>query len=410
MKSNNSTGESLNETKKNMSFDFVFNNEDFISELKDRLKNNQFILQSDERLLRLRDLLANQAAELEIKNKKIAELDKKLKESKNNTSEISDEINKKNQILSEFKINLEKARSQNEELIKAIHLKDKEIVKLHDTLTEIKAGNANLVARRELQMVKIKELNRELQYEIEIREKTEASLKKSNEAKDRFFSIIAHDLRNPFISIVNLVSILQEHAESFSKEELIELIGDLYTSAQSTQNLLENLLDWSKTQTNIIEVEPNFYQLKSIFDETMQVYKNHAEAKELAISIDIDSKTFVWVDKNMISTVIRNLLSNAIKFSHKNGKILINSKEVNDYAIIYIKDNGIGINPKNMDRLFRLDSKISLRGTSNEKGSGLGLILCKEFVEKNGGEIGVESKFGAGCTFSFTIPLKSIKH
>jgi signal transduction histidine kinase len=311
-----------------------------------------------------------------------------------------EEINKDLKILNE---QLARANSRNDELTAEIEVKNEEILKLHQTLTEVNARSANLLVRRELQVVEIKKLNHELKYEIAARQKTEENLKKSNDAKDRFFSIIAHDLRNPFISIVSLMTLMNEQADLLTKEEIIELIKDLHSNAENTQNLLENLLEWSKTQTGRLFIVPEECNLRPIIDETILACEHHASIKGITIKTDVNDNVRIYADKNMVCTVIRNLLSNAIKFSNNEGIISIYTTKINGQVRLNIKDNGIGISAKNQEKLFKLESKVTSKGTANERGSGLGLILCKEFVEKNGGEIGVESEPGKGSTFSFTL-------
>ena len=374
------------------------------------LNDNQNLIHLNNTLARVNAESATIVADLEEKYDELSLLNSKLAKANVLSAELMAEIEEKNEKLSQSNDSLAEANAHAADLMAVVELKDEQIQKLNKALAEVNARSANLVARRELQVVSIRELNRELQYEIEVRQKTEENLKKSNEAKDRFFSIIAHDLRNPFISFVNLVTVLKEHAESFTKEEIIELISDLHSSAQNTQILLENLLEWSKTQTNQLEVKPKNYRLLSIFDETMQANKHHANSKNITIKADINEDITIWADKNMISTVLRNLISNAIKFSEKGSNIDIHALELNEKIIITIKDYGIGISQKNMEKLFRLDSKITSHGTDNEKGSGLGLILCKEFIDKNGGEISVESKPGEGSIFSFSVPSATKKN
>jgi signal transduction histidine kinase len=289
------------------------------------------------------------------------------------------------------------------ELLKIIRQKTDEILYLNKTLSEVNTRSATLLVSRELQVSELKEINRELRYEILAMNQVEEALKKSNETKDRFFSIIAHDLRNPITAIVGLLSLIKEEADSFSKEEIIELVRDLHSNAENTQNLLENLLDWSKSQTGRLQVVPEICKLYPLIDETIVACENHATLKSISIQTDVDKNIMIRADKNMISTVIRNLLSNAIKFSNYGGNISIFSTEDNGLVKLSIRDRGIGISLNNLKKLFKLENKISSLGTANEKGSGLGLILCKEFVEKNGGELSVESIPGEGSTFSFTM-------
>ncbi|MBN1821992.1 MAG: hypothetical protein JXR31_14985 [Prolixibacteraceae bacterium] len=356
-------------TEKNNPQKLELYSKDYFENYPKMVKNNQDILQPNNNLVAAKTRQATFFAEIIAKNEEISKLNSKL---------------------AKVNARLDEIMAQNES-------KDKEI-------NEVNARSANLIARRELQVLKIRELNRELQYEIEVRQKTEQKLKRSNDAKDRFLSIIAHDLKNPLISFVDFSTILKEHFESFSKEEIIEMIDDLHTSAQNMQILLENLLEWAKSQTNQLEVNPETYRLKPVFNETLSVCIQHANSKNIQIETKISDDISVWADKNLLSTVIRNLLSNAIKFSESNSKISAYAIPAGNKILVSIKDNGIGISENKMEKLFQVDSKVTSLGTAKERGTGLGLILCKEFVEQNGGVLSVESKSGEGSIFSFTVP------
>ncbi|NQU86866.1 MAG: hypothetical protein HQ541_14010 [Mariniphaga sp.] len=401
---NGANGNNTSITNKNLGKGFDNQNDESFKNYQEWLNNNKNLLHLNKNLAKVNVKSATMVAELEDKYEELNLLNSKLANANALSADLMAEVEEKNEKLVQTNNGLAKANAHAADLMAVIELKDEEIKKLNKSLAEVNARSANLVARRELQVVNIRELNTELQYEVEVRQNTEENLKKLNETKDRFFSIIAHDLRNPFISFVNLVTILKEHSESFTKDEIIELIGDLHSSALNTQTLLENLLEWTKTQTDRLEVEPKAYRLKSIFDEIMLVCKHHADSKNITIESKINDEITILADKNMICTVMRNLLSNSIKFSEKESKINVLATDINNKIIISVKDNGIGISQKNMEKLFRLDSKITSHGTDNEKGSGLGLILCKEFIEKNGGKISVESKPGEGSIFTFSVP------
>ncbi len=234
-------------------------------------------------------------------------------------------------------------------------------------------------------------------------------LKEANDSKDKFFSIISHDLKNPIGSFKNLTELLSDSYENMEKNEQIEFIEILKQSSYRIFNLLEDLLAWSRTQTNKLEifiVESNLYSLSLIVLE--HIYMN-ALNKKIQINNLIKKDIMCSIDENMIITVFRNLISNAIKFTNEGGVININSSEniERNEVVISIEDNGIGMPEEILAKLFRIDTVIKQKGTNDETGTGLGLILCKEFVEINKGRIWVEGKESIGSTFYFTIPLAS---
>jgi len=227
--------------------------------------------------------------------------------------------------------------------------------------------------------------------------------------KDKFFSIIAHDLKSPIGALIQLGYILQKtHANIpvSDREEIIEIISG---SAKKTYNLLENLLLWSRAETGRSVPHPSRLNLRELMEETLELLKHNAEQKKISVANKIDDIATVFADRNMISTVFRNIVSNAIKYVHDGGNISITS--ATDTAaknvVTSICDDGVGIDPKVIKKLFDLDNNYSTKGTKNESGTGLGLKLCKEFVSKNGGTIKVESAIGAGSTFQITLPLAS---
>jgi len=227
-----------------------------------------------------------------------------------------------------------------------------------------------------------------------------------NATKDKFFSIIAHDLKNPFHSILGISEVLLQQIEALDKGEIKELTGAIYNSGQNAYSLLENLLQWSSSQTGRISFDPEPIILNNVLREVVNLIKGTATQKEVSINCQIPEQTHIEADKNMLQTILRNLITNATKFTPRGGEIIISAKRPNGYTQIRISDNGVGMTQEAMKKLFRIDHKNSETGTENEKGSGLGLILCKEFVEKHKGSIWVQSSPGKGSTFSFTIPDK----
>lgn len=230
-------------------------------------------------------------------------------------------------------------------------------------------------------------------------------LKLLNISKDKFFSIISHDLRNPFNTLLGLTEYMVQSFREMSKEELFDSIHNLHLSAQKLYNLILNLLEWSRLQTGGLKVEKSEMRLSDILAEEILLYKDMSRLKNISLDYDIPDNIVIFADRYMIGTIIRNLVSNAIKFTPSGGTISINSKIENGFAIISVEDSGIGISNENLENLFRIDTKYNRDGTSDEKGTGLGLILCKEFAEKNGGIIKAESQLNKGSRFSFTVPV-----
>lgn len=229
-------------------------------------------------------------------------------------------------------------------------------------------------------------------------------LRQANAMKDKFFSIIAHDLKNPFNAILGYSSLLNEAYSDFSEAQRKEFIRNICDASESTFKLLQNLLDWSRTQTGGIECLPKKIDLHPIANETTTVLKTSAWNKGISIKVEIPENTFGYADENMIKTIFRNLLSNAIKFSSPGGKVSISANKTNDEIVVCVQDFGIGIAKKDLERLFRIDEQFKSSGTSNEGGSGLGLILCKEFIGMNQGKIWAESTEGVGSIFCFSLP------
>lgn len=247
--------------------------------------------------------------------------------------------------------------------------------------------------------------NNEIERQKEELEDQRKLLESINSTKDKFFAIIAHDLKNPFSTVLGLSELLSKDFESFAPEKQKFFISQIHKYSKNTFNLLENLLQWSMLQTGRMSLHPKLISLSEIISSNIELLKGNALQKEISIESKITSEGFVYVDVGMITTVVRNLLSNAIKFTTQKGKIQIDTFKEKTFVRVSIKDNGIGISMEDQLRLFKIDSNPITIGTSMEKGTGLGLILCKEFIERHGGTIEVESAVGKGSTFSFTIPI-----
>ncbi len=230
----------------------------------------------------------------------------------------------------------------------------------------------------------------------------------TNATKDKFFSIIAHDLKNPLGSFREVTKLLYEANADFTEDEKMEFLELMKNSSNNIYSLLENLLDWSRSQQGKISFNPQQIDLNILVEDTIQLLKLTTNKKSITIMNLMQSNNLISVDTNLIITVIRNLLSNAIKFSPIGGLIEIGEviKPSEGFMHIFVKDKGVGMTEGTIKKLFRIDENVSSLGTAGESGTGLGLILCKEFVEKHGGKIWVESEVGVGSTFWFSLPIK----
>lgn len=242
-------------------------------------------------------------------------------------------------------------------------------------------------------------------YDLTPRKILENKLVETNATKDKFFSIIAHDLRNPLSTIIGFSNLLKESQWAVNNNEIVQYAGAIQKAATGTLQLLENLLDWSLIQQGRIFFEPKKIGLKSIADEVIENLSGSATNKKILVHNLIPNNLEVTADENMIKAIFRNLIGNAIKFTLTGGSVEIKAALNNLYVEVAVSDNGIGISKENIDKLFKIESGYSTRGTANEKGTGLGLILSHEFVEKHGGKIWIESAEGKGSTFCFSIPV-----
>lgn len=232
-----------------------------------------------------------------------------------------------------------------------------------------------------------------------------SKLTRLNNAKDKLFSIIAHDLKNPFNSIQGFSELLIENFKDYDDEKKLKFLKIIKASSLKASNLLTNLLLWANNQSGNILFQPKKEDLALLVSEAISLVEIQAINKDISIINNIDGHIFVNVDSNMIETVLRNLISNAIKFTFAKGEVQIYSLLKNGIVVVCVKDTGIGIPFEEQENLFSVEVKNTTLGTSNEQGSGLGLILCKDFVEKNGGKIWVESEPNIGSEFKFTLPI-----
>ncbi|MDM8550806.1 hybrid sensor histidine kinase/response regulator [Desulfobacterales bacterium HSG2] len=247
------------------------------------------------------------------------------------------------------------------------------------------------------------ELLARVKTHLELREARQ-KLQELNATKDKFFSIIAHDLKNPFNALISGSDFLVRYFEELEKDKIKAFLGEINNASRQAFTLLENLLEWSRAQTGRVICKPAETDIHGIVSDTMSLLKQNAEEKQIHLISEITPNTFAYADTDMTSVIIRNLLSNALKYTTGGGEVRIASKATGDFMEISVSDTGVGISKEDMDRLFRIDIKYSTLGTAQEQGTGLGLLLCKEFVEKNGGKIRVASDIGKGSVFCFTLP------
>lgn len=387
------------------------------SESKDNLKTdkseiNNLLTESQKENTELTDKIENleKAHDIIFKQKKTLEFQRlDLEKQQKKLEENSDKFRRRTIDLFGKMVDLKKAKKtislQNEKL------ENQQVeIETHQLLLE-KSNQKFRKRTIELfgKMIDLKKAKKTISLQNKELETHREQLKDLNASKDKFFSIIAHDLRNPIAGFLNLTEILSSNFEIFSESESKKFIDVMNQASIQLYNLLENLLQWSKSQTNSISHKPKYISVKKMAENTIDTLMVNIENKNLKINFNINEKLVAFVDENMITTVIRNLISNAIKFSHPDGKITLRGIQKDDLIELSVIDNGIGIKKEDQEKLFRIDQNVTTIGTSKERGTGLGLILCKEFVEKNNGKIWMESDLNKGSTFMFTIPRKDKK-
>jgi PAS domain S-box-containing protein len=250
--------------------------------------------------------------------------------------------------------------------------------------------------------------------DITERKQTENALRESykrlrqlNIDKDRFISILGHDLKNPFNNLLGLSEVLIEDIRKLDVNEIENIANDINKSARTTYKLLEDILMWARTQQGKIPFSPQILGFAAICYDAVEVLKPNADAKNIAINYSAADHINVFADIDMLKAVLRNLISNAIKFTNNGGTIRITAEQSDSNVTISVSDNGIGITPDALTKLFDIAEVITTKGTAKETGTGLGLLLCKDFVEKHNGRIWVESEVGKGSVFKFTLPIYS---
>jgi len=247
--------------------------------------------------------------------------------------------------------------------------------------------------------------------DISIRKRNEQIIKKQNQEfqalnadKDRFISILAHDLKSPMSGLLGLTELMARHGHSYDSAKIVNLSQHINQTAQNIFNLLDDLLAWIRTQSGKTPFNPRIIGLKQLYDEVMGVLSSIAEKKNINVQYQISDDLTVFADKDMLKTILRNLISNGVKFTKEGGNVMIRANHQQDGVVVKVSDTGVGIQPEKTEHIFEGLQNDSETGTANEKGTGFGLLLCREFVEKHGGTIWVESQVGVGSDFYFKLP------
>ena len=292
----------------------------------------------------------------------------------------------------------------NEIEIYQLKRKDGSLIWIEDNPRYIKGNDGEILFHEGL----CKDITQRVEYENKIKE-NEKTLKELNDSKDKFFSIIAHDLKNPLSSIRDLSGILYNEYENLNEDDKKEFLEAIKISTNQVYNLLENLLEWSRTQRDLIKYNPEFINLNLIVNKVIDIFAVNLTNKNIKISNLCNDDIIVYSDVNILNTILRNLVSNSIKFTPNNGEIIIginsNIESQKNVIEVYVKDNGLGIDNNLLQNVFKIENtKISL-GTNGEKGTGLGLVLVKELVGINKGEISIESEVNKGTKVNITIPI-----
>jgi len=252
------------------------------------------------------------------------------------------------------------------------------------------------------QNIELEKINDHLEQLVEERTK---ELEKANATKDKFFSIIAHDLKNSFTGLLGYSDILLSDFDRFPDEEKKTIISAIRQVSEGTYKLLQNLLEWASVQTGNIQFNPEEFELNGFLSDEFNLQQTFAAKKGITMDYQSGDDLKILADKTMLSTVFRNVISNAIKFTKKGGQITITLASDEHFALVSVKDTGTGIKAENIEKIFKVNENYKTHGTDNEEGTGLGLILSKEFINKNGGDIFIQSEPEVGTQVSFTIPL-----
>lgn len=264
---------------------------------------------------------------------------------------------------------------------------------LNRSLGDLQVSHAELASK----MALLAELNEQLAL-------SEQQLKDLNARKDKLFSIVSHDVKNMLVSSLGFAKLLVSDADTLPRDMIKEFAEHVHNATTNTYDLLENLLTWARMQTGRMQYQRAWHGITDVIENNLTMLKESAAKKSIVLKREGDRDAQVYADRNMINSVLQNLISNAIKFTEPGGEVTVASRSFNHIVEISVTDTGVGIRPEHLDKLFRIDVQHSSPGTDDEKGTGLGLVLCKEMIEKNEGRIWVESELGKGSSFHFTLP------
>jgi|WetSurMetagenome_2_1015567.scaffolds.fasta_scaffold01958_7 signal transduction histidine kinase len=333
----------------------------------------------------------------EEKQKRVAELVIANEEKAKRVAELVIDNEEKSKRVAELVIADSEKQKRVAELVIADEEKQKRVAELIIDNEEKAKRVAELIIAEEDKAKRVAELviiNNELQRLLQL-----------NSDKDLFISILAHDLRSPFTALLGLSDLLIENVRVYSIEEIETLLKHIRDASKETFTLLEDLLKWTSTQSGKIPYKPQILGFEGICKYILETFNTNAFAKNITIKCPATDHVSVFADMDMLKTIMRNLVSNAIKFTNNGGTININTEENSGLVIISVSDNGIGIKPEKLSNLFDISKRQTTKGTEEESGTGLGLILCKEFVEINGGKIWVDSEYGKGSDFKFSLSV-----
>ncbi|QYY35654.1 ATP-binding protein [Ruficoccus sp. ZRK36] len=284
------------------------------------------------------------------------------------------------------------------------------LMKLIEGADEIGRGNlettVELNTKGELQLLagSFNQMARELKTKIDSIDSVNKELLESNRTKDTFFSIIAHDLRNPFNAILGYSYILSEDYENYDDEERLQFIKEIDRSSRITFELLENLLHWARSQSDKIKIEKQTVRLHDAIEDSTDSHSANAKAKSISLVNEVPPEMTLEVDRSTFAVILNNVISNALKFTPDGGRVVITAKQVHGQVALSVKDNGVGMSEETMSKIFLIRGNKSTLGTRSENGTGLGLVLVKDFTERNGGSVEVKSKLGEGSEFIFRFP------
>jgi signal transduction histidine kinase len=298
-----------------------------------------------------------------------------------------------------------KVSGKKEELLKKWDFHKRDKVSLKKVIRYVEIGLIPFFLTIALLILWTKTLRRSVAKQTKVLQEKTATLEKLNSTKDKLFSVIGHDLRSPFNSILGYSKLLINKRHEYDADKLDYFLKNINTTAENTLILLDNLLCWARSQTGQIKYQPEATRLEDEIAQSVNFASPSASIKNISLNHLSNYETEIHVDKNMLRTILRNLISNAIKFTHPSGKIDIYSVHDHNEVEITVSDNGPGMDEETRKKVFQANTNMVSKGTGNEKGTGLGLILCKEFVETHGGKIWVESELGKGSDFHFTIPV-----